>query len=365
MKTIKTTFITAFAILALSAGAQAFELQRVKAADIPALAPSVQAASADEALDKAVFGAAGPGPVIITVPGLSFAEIGPGRLELKYLFKLINFFFPKRKITEHQLEPAFDQGMREYFMLEEDEPLPSFAAASPASNKRVPDDYLEAKLRDLPGFANSDIILAPFRWSRDPDDTDRVIPELTARLAAVYDAYKGTGRPIYIVAHSWGSILSHTAMHRVKAARPDVRIDRWITLGSPLVPGNVVVDIFVKVGVRKEHFEKTVSKPANLAQWRNIWAERDVLSNAIQPADVNYKVDGAVDVESQLINLILFNKPLKKLARADLLTIRNPADWHSSYFYDYKAYLKSLEREVFVPVFRPVLAPQITAPRPS
>ena len=353
MKMIKTAITAVFAVFTLGTALPAFELNAVKASDIPALAADLNIPAA-KAMSDAIFQDNAADPVIITVPGLSFAEIGPAPLELKFFLNLFKLLFPKKHVSEGTLSPEFETFNREYFMLEDGESFPASRA------RRVPDNYIEEKLKELPGYASHNLVIIPFRWSRDPDDSETVIPLLTAKIAEVYDAYKNSGRPVYILAHSWGSVLTHSALHQLDRTRPDVRIGRLITMGSPLMPANFVVKMFVKVGIKKEHLEKAVSKPAIVSQWRNIWASRDMMSNAITSADSNNQVDTSVEnVEPQLIDLILHNKLLKKEARIDLFKIRSIADWHGSYFYDYKATLKSLQKEIFIPIFKPVLAPQL------
>lgn len=352
MKMIKTAFIAFFTIFTLNTALSALDLNSVKASDIQTLTADMNIPAA-KAMSDALFQDNGIDPVVITVPGLKFAEIGPEQLELKSLLKLLRMFFPKKDISQYVLSREFEKFNREYFMLEDDETLP-------VSRNRLPDNYIEEKLKELPGYANHSLVILPFRWSRDPDDSEAVIPELAARIAEVYDQYMDSGRPVYVLAHSWGSVLSHSALHQLGRTRPDVKVARFITMGSPLMPANFVVDLFVKVGIKKEHLEKVVSKPAIVAQWRNIWASRDMMSNAIKAADSNNQVDSSVEnVEPELIDLILHNKLLKKDARIDLFKIRNITDWHGSYFYDYHAILKSLNKEIFIPIFKPVLAPQL------
>lgn len=359
MRIIKTALTAVFAIFILNAASQASELNALKAADVQALTADVQIPAARAPLNDAIQpdNPSSPGPVIITVPGLSFAQIGPEPFELNTLTKIFRFFFPNKRVEYSDLARQYEAAMRDYYMLEDGEALPAAGQA-----KRVPDNYIEESLKAIPNYDSLGLVVLPFRWSRDPDDTDKVIPELAARIGEVYDQYKGSGRPIFIISHSWGTMLSHSAMHRLERARPEVRISRWITMGSPLVPANPIVALFVKVGIKKEELEKKVSKPSIVRQWRNIWAMRDLFANEIKSADGNDQVDLPVaDVEKQVIDLVLHGKELKKAARKDLLTLRNPDTWHESYFYDYKATLKSLQKEVYIPIFEPVLAPQVTA----
>ena len=101
-------------------------------------------------------------------------------------------------------------------------------------------------------------------------------------ITEVYDTYKYSGRPVYTLAHSWGSVLSHTALHRVGRARPDVRIEKFITAGSPPAPGNRVTKLFMRFEVLKGRLQRRVPSPAWWAPG-GISGPRDAYSNAIPP----------------------------------------------------------------------------------
>jgi hypothetical protein len=296
-------------------------------------------------------------PVVITVSGLKFGEIGWGSLELRNFLRAIQFFFRDKEISEADIVNGVVSFSPRYFFPEDDEDARELPVQDPA---RLDDNYLEQKLKEIPGYDNHSVIVVPFAWSRDPGDSKQTVPLLQARITEVYDTFKDSGRPIYILAHSWGSVLSHTALHRVARARPDVRIDKFITAGSPLVPANFVVKLFMKLEIRKERLEKRVRKPASVRTWRNFWALRDAYSNLIPAADSNYQADAEVEnVEPTLIDIILHKKPLRKEARKDLFKIRDIKAWHGAYFFDYRASLKSIDKEIYVPVFQPAVAPQL------
>ncbi|MDP2864957.1 MAG: hypothetical protein Q8O90_01805, partial [Elusimicrobiota bacterium] len=267
------------------------------------------------------------------------------------------FFFPGKEISEADIANALVAFNPRYFFREYEDDKEDITASD---LDRMPDNYLELKLKEIPGYDSHNIIILPFSWSRDPGDTKRTLPELQARIIEVYDTYKDSGRPIYILAHSWGSVLSHTALHRVGRARPDVRIEKLITAGSPLVPGNIVTRLFVKLEVLKGGLKRRVTKPSVVGTWRNFWAARDAYSNAIPAADSNYQADAKVEnLEPLLLQLILHNKLLKKQAGRDLFKMRDLKAWHGSYFFDYEASLKSIGKEIAVAVFVPELAPQM------
>jgi len=358
MQMAQIFFIAIFTVLTLPAHTSASELNALDAASVQNLTASLEFPQPKAAMDEIIEPKDGRDPVIITVAGLSFDEIGIGPLEIKHFLKLLKLFFPKKEVSAEELASRFLAFNRDYFFLEDGDDLNDLAGAQDA--RKLPDNYLEVKLREIPGYDNHDVVIKSFAWSRDPGDSEATVPELEKKIVEVYDAYKASGRPVYILAHSWGSVLTHSALHRVARARPDIRIDKLITAGSPLMPANFVVKLFLSLEIRQEHLEKAVSKPAILKIWRNIWAMRDAYSNAIAAADSNYQADSAVEnVEPMLIELILHNKPLKKEARRDLFKIRNIKDWHTSYFFDYQATLKSIQKEISVAIFRPHLAPEV------
>jgi pimeloyl-ACP methyl ester carboxylesterase len=356
MNMIKTAAAAVFSIITLAVSAPAAELNAIKAADVPALSSG---ADLPAVIREAAEPQHGLDPAVVTVPGLSFGEIGWGPLELKHFFKVFHMLFPSKKLNEESFADALVSFNKDYFLIENDQDVQDLAAAS-AANNRLPDNYLELKLREIPGYENHHLVIVPFNWSRDPGDTEKTIPELEKKIIEAYDANKATGRPFYILAHSWGSVLAYEALLRAQADRPDVKVDKLITAGSPLIPANFVVKLFVNVEIHKEHLEKAVVKPADVKVWHNLWAKRDPYSNAIPQADANYQVDASVEnVEPTLIDLIIKNNPLRKDAKRDLFKIRDIKAWHGSYFYDYKAELVSLHKEIYVPIFQPVLAPQV------
>jgi hypothetical protein len=356
MKLIKTALTAVFAVLVLSSSVPAAELNALKASDVRELSSSTAVPVARPlALRDAAESVNGVDPVVMTVPGLNFGKIGWGPFQLKYMLELYKKLFPAKKMDEADIAAAVTSFGRDYFLIDDANPAPE-----QPETRAMPDNYLEVKLKELPEYQDHNLVIVPFPWSRDPADSETTVPQLEKAITAMYDQYKGTGRPLFILAHSWGSVLTHEALHRLEKDRPDVKVDKLITAGSPLIPANFVVTLFVKTEVEKEHLLKSVTKPSNLKVWHNIWSSRDAYSNNIPAADQNFQTDADVEkVEPTLVDLILHNKLLSKAARGDLFKIRDIKAWHSSYFYDFRAELTSIHKEIFVPVFRPIVVPQI------
>ncbi len=356
MKMIKTALVAVFAVFTLSAAAPAAELTSLNKDSVSQLTADLKLPV--PSLEEVLTTRAGLDPVVITVPGLKFGEIGWGPFELKNFFHIFHKFFPNNKVDEADVVNSIVSFNKDYFFLDKGETTADLADAAP--QRAMPDNYLEVKLKEIPGYENHDVKIAPFDWSRDPGDTEKTVPELERLIAQTYDAYKGSGRPIFILAHSWGSVLTHQALHNLENYRPDLRIDKLITAGSPLIPANFVVKLFMKVEIDNAHLLKAVTKPASVKAWHNIWSSRDAYSNFIPAADTNYQTDAGVEkVEPTLIDLILHNKLLTKDARKDLFKIRDIKAWHASYFFDFKAELVSIHKEIYVPIFRPIMAPQV------
>ena len=301
-------------------------------------------------------------PIVITVPGIRFSKIGWGPLEFSTFLSLADFLFSDtkaagRSATNAAIKTAFDEYNSRFDSLYE------AAAGADQELKHyipTPDTYLEDRLAQSP--ACNRITVIPFPWSRDPGDSRAAVARFIPQLIRVYDTYKNSGRPIYILSHSWGSVIMHDVLHRVASTRPDVRIDKFLTLGTPLIPGNIIIDLFKRLEVSKEGLQKEVRKPANVRYWKNVWSSRDPFSNTITAADVNVQVDARIGApESKLTDLILYGAGGRRLeAKTDLIAILNVRLWHKSYFNDYKAYLKTLNQDIYVKVFDPEVAKQLT-----
>ncbi len=357
---MKTAAVIVQFLLALSFGrfaaageVRAPELSPLNAADISALAPDIRlpAAAIEDLAPRESLA-----PVIITVHGIRFDQLGWGPLETHSLTAFFHSIFNKESLNEASVAKGVAEYNKQFDILNEGgEFRPDTRNSGP-----MPDECLEEELGKLPEFSEGRVTFVPFQWSRDPDESNKVVPVFVEKLAAVYDTYKGTGRPIYILAHSWGSVLMHETMHRLGKVRPDVKIDKFVTVGSPLVPGNPFIKIFMTAQTTAEHLQTKVTKPAILGYWKNIWASRDPFSNEIKAADSNTQVDKKVpQFEPTLKDLILHNKELRDAAKNDFFALINFKAWHASYVYDFEASLKSLNKNVHVRVLKPIIVPQL------
>ncbi len=302
-------------------------------------------------------------PVIVAISGLSFGEIGWGPLEMKYFLKLAKVLLPKKHCDEKAFNSSFDAYNSQFDRLKTVAESPevqqeeSAGLEEPLLTRASVTNYVADKVkRALP--AGSNVTIARFNWSRDPEDTETIVAKFVPQLAKVYD--ENPGRPIYILAHSWGTVIMHEVLHRLEAIRPDVKIDKFITIGSPLMPGNSVVDLFDKLEISKEDLRAAVSKPGNVRYWHNVWASRDMFSNSIAAADSNVQVDNGAGVEDAAYELktSLFTADILQLRR-DFVVLESVRKWHMSYLFGFKADLKSIGTKLKVTVYAPVVAPQI------
>ena len=359
MKIAKIAVLAAFIFSAAFYPDSALAGQPLTASDLPAFtAKDIPSIDGDLRLPEParleLLPRSGPPPVVVTVAGLKFQKVGWGPFNPVALEKLFISIFHWQKPADRQvLETAFKDFPRLYADVTQEE-------MSEQAGRELPDNYLEARLQELPEYAASNLTIIPFTWSRDPADSKIVIPAFAEQLARVYDTYKATGRPIYVFTHSWGSVLMHDVLHELASARPDIKIDKFITTGSPLVPGNAIVSGFMELERKKEGLMPEVSKPAIVRTWINIWSSRDAFSNSIPAADSNTQVDASLEkVELPLIKLILDAPLLRNQASKDLIKMDNPITWHAAYFYDFAATLDSLKKNISLTVFRPVVAAQV------
>lgn len=304
-------------------------------------------------------------PLVITVPGLRFGTLKWGKLTYEVFSELASHWFPGLKKSPQGVRSAEAEEVLKAAYARYSEQLEPYMEAAesqpdPEMSRSEPDNYLETSLTQAP--ACSGLTVVPFAWSRNPAETDQTIKRFVPMLIQAYDANRGAERPVYVLSHSWGTVLMHEVLNQVAAQRPDIKVDKFFTLGSPLVPGNFLVKAFSDVQYNTAGLQKNVRKPANVRYWRNVWAGRDYCSNAIQAADVNVQVDASVGApEGELAKFILHGWQVLQ-AKTDLLTIFNLRSWHASYYRDYDAYLKTLDRHIHLVIFNPEVVSPLVSP---
>ncbi|MEV8018161.1 hypothetical protein AB0O76_17865 [Streptomyces sp. NPDC086554] len=90
-------------------------------------------------------------------------------------------------------------------------------------------------------------------------------------------------RPLVFVAHSLGTVVAYEALHEYEG-----QVALWVTLGSPLALGGIVLQRLVP---------QPPSCPENVATWLNFWDRNDVivgrprLANWIAPSSSGVKAE--------------------------------------------------------------------------
>jgi hypothetical protein len=109
------------------------------------------------------------------------------------------------------------------------------------------------------------------------------------------------GRPLVIVAHSWGSVVAYQALIELQGSIPPDSVAVLATLASPLQAtarpvdaGKLVISLLKARPGRipgQEYVEGVVArKPDVVAHWVNYWIESDIISSPTPAADENERL---------------------------------------------------------------------------
>ena len=197
------------------------------------------------------------------------------------------------------------------------------------------DTYLEDQLNGMLVAAGKHYLVVPLPWSRDVEQTAAAEAQIQAWLPQVYAAARANNKPLYAFSHSWGTMLMHHALISLAAQGSPVHVDRLVTIGSPLVPSSGLIHYFDSIELPAQDFGAQAGKPANVAVWTNFWAKRDLLSNSIPAADVNYRVDRSADQDQSLLDRACLDPRLTLEALKELRDLHKTNPWHRSYLWGY------------------------------
>lgn len=238
-------------------------------------------------------------PIVIAVDGLYFGEIGPKPVE-----KIMKTIFPD-KTPDGYLGKSFKENI-------------------PASIKNL----------------NPEI--KTYTWSRDPADTRGVVDDLKTNIKQAYEVAKNDNRSLIIVGHSWGSAMSYKALEELGS---EVKVDSFVTMGSPLNADNVAVKKFTDSKFKEieiissttktstpavviEHPLK-IEKPKGVDKWINYWANGDIISGSIPSADRNIQIDKGKETLSASQRHTIPTSGL------DLGMVKTATEkWHGAYYSD-------------------------------
>ncbi len=282
--------------------------------------------------------------VVISIVGVNFTKIGFGKLESARINEITEHFNPGARQNENLFSSDLN-GIEE-------------AAWTSGQETKYPDDYLDSNLAKI--LPREEYEIVPVRWSRDPEDSVAAVLLVENAIKTVFAEARAEGRPVYVVAHSWGTVLAHTALNRLAASNPEVRIDKLITMGSPLVPGYWWLNIFMKHEITCGQLQSYVAKPANTAYWLNVWARSDLFSNLIAAADRNLlEDDWTAPVEAQVKLSAEADHSLRDAALLDLFFLKNPKTWHFAYVFDFQAFMRTLQKSYEKRILAPVISGEL------
>lgn len=267
-------------------------------------------------------------PIVVTVSGMRMGEIGYG-LELKHILKLWRWLFPGQAPDESIIRKRLAElkAKERRFALQGQKPDNYVAVGVAAAVKR---NGLRVEVVDFP-------------WSRDPKDSEQTIAAFQKRLLALRDGSGTQGRPLFILAHSWGTVLMHDALLGLEQRGEIVPVQRLVTMGSPLVPHKLLVWIFRGICNISEHLQGSVSKPRGVLHWVNLWSDWDIYSNAISVADRNVRVDSSsLPYEARLNAMLVDAGTDHRAVRRDLDKLTDSLSWHESYWRGFRLTLKTL-----------------------
>lgn len=272
--------------------------------------------------------------VLISVRGMNFGEIGY-ILELKHLQAALGY------LTGHPIDAVHADGEKKYleFLKQNDPYMVEKPLYFPATYLT---EFLKARLPET----GVKYALIPFDWNRDWDESYSQTKKIVEWTEQVYTEAAKQNKPVYLLAHSWGSIVSHAALQLLVKKKSPVKIKKFITMGSPLVPSSKLMKAAIYIGLIKSHMPLYVKKPANVNYWSNLWAKKDCISNAISAADENARIDESADTfRQQLTELLRRFGPTEsdvvipekretspKEIRADLNRLNSTSVWHGAYF---------------------------------
>ncbi|MBF0476228.1 MAG: hypothetical protein HQK59_10415 [Deltaproteobacteria bacterium] len=123
--------------------------------------------------------------------------------------------------------------------------------------------------------------ITAFKWSRNIYDTDdNLINKLSQVLADASQSSLAQKQPFVILTHSWGTVLAYLALSK----NPDIKVDKFISLGSPLDSMTGFIKSFTEIYV------SDVNVLPNARVWNNYWIECDPISGVIPAATHNIEL---------------------------------------------------------------------------
>ena len=207
-----------------------------------------------------------------------------------------------------------------------------------------PNDYLADAARGVAEHNRLSYDVVNIPWSRDPSDTVVEIERIKTLLSRLSDA--AHGRPLYLVGHSWGSVLAREALERLAAEGHPVPVRRFVSFGSALGANRPLTWLFIRYHRLVHGLSWSAAKPQGVELWVNFWAASDPYSGVVPKADANVQVDPEVAPLVERIKRAGAGGIPWNIVERDLYALTNAGRWHGSYFNGFKASLASLRLEI-------------------
>ena len=124
--------------------------------------------------------------------------------------------------------------------------------------------------------------IVEFPWSGNIGDTGFYVEQLYEKIKWL----NSTNRPVIILSHSWGTVLSYIVLKK----HSDIHVDKLITLGSPLNARHPLIASYTAAHLLLYGLGP-IFKPDNLTEWHNYYTECDLIGGKISglPARDNYR----------------------------------------------------------------------------
>lgn len=219
----------------------------------------------------------------------------------------------------------------------------------------IDDPYVEEAFKAA--LAPKDYLVLAFPWTRNPLRSSAALNDFRYWLGQVYEAARQAGKPVDLVAHSWGCLLSYTLLKGLQDEGSPVKIDNYMTLGAPFHPKPLWLSRLVSLAVRSQGLTSSTAPLNNVKKWINVYADRDIISNMeTSGPGANIRVDERIDpIEAELRRQ--FGGPAGDQARKDLDALNNDSAWHHAPLFGIHLYLGSIDKRVDLDIMRDYIAP--------
>jgi pimeloyl-ACP methyl ester carboxylesterase len=275
-------------------------------------------------------------PIVLTISGVHPGEIGVG-VEFRHLVALWNWVFPGEAPDTEKIRAEQEEMRIELEQVGSEGDL-----GDPGRN------YIDEFVRRVAAERRLRLEVEGFTWTRDPGDSRVTLSRLLETLEGI--RARGAGRPVHIIAHSWGSVLSHSALIELERAGKPFPVARFVTMGSPLVPLNLFERIFGSWPSVERALQARVRRPAGVARWVNLYAANDPFAGRVAAADENARIDERVEGYERRLDGALAGGGDPAVIRLDRRRLKSGYGWHAAYFGRFKAGLTSLGETVDWPI---------------